>query len=262
MMIGERLAEPPDHAFRPGEVRLAVRDLDLASDDPHGTSLKESRFALRAGEVLGVGGVAGNGQEELLRALSGEARVRSDAIFLGARPAGQLGPNARRRLGLLAAPEERLGHAAAPDLTLAENAFLSGRVRRALTRHGFLRFGRIEAFTREIIRAFDVRTPGTDAKARALSAGTFRNSSSAGRSCRSLRRPRRQPADLGRRCPGRGGDPCGAAGSRRPGRRRARDLPGPRRARRDCRQLRRSRRRPAVAARSRPARSASRRSGG
>jgi general nucleoside transport system ATP-binding protein len=173
MMIGERLAEPPDHAFRPGDVRLAVEGLDLASDDPHGTSLREVSFALRAGEVLGVAGVAGNGQEELLRALSGEARVRADAIRLGARPVGQLGPNARRRLGLLAAPEERLGHAAAPDLTLAENAFLSGRVRRALTRHGFLRFGRIEAFTREIIRAFDVRTPGTDAKARALSGGNL-----------------------------------------------------------------------------------------
>jgi general nucleoside transport system ATP-binding protein len=173
MMIGERLAEPPDHAFEPGAVRLAVRGLDLASEDPHGVSLKDISFELRAGEVLGVAGVAGNGQEELLRALSGEARVRSDAVLLGARPVGRLGPNARRRLGLLAAPEERLGHAAAPDLTLAENAFLSGRVRRALTRNGFLRFGRIEAFARQIVSAFDVRTPGTDAKARALSGGNL-----------------------------------------------------------------------------------------
>ena len=173
MMIGERLAEPPDHAFHPGEVRLAVRDLDLAADDPHGTSLQGISFDLRAGEVLGIAGVAGNGQEELLRALSGEARARRDAVRLGSRPVGHLGPNARRRLGLLAAPEERLGHAAAPDLTLAENALLSGRIRRALTRRGFLRFGRIEAFTREIIRTFDVRTPGTDAKARALSGGNL-----------------------------------------------------------------------------------------
>lgn len=173
MMIGERLAEPPDHRFDPGDSRLSVRNLDLASDHPHGTTLRDITFDIRAGEVLGVAGVAGNGQEELLAALSGERRTPSGMVLIGRRPAGRLGPNARRHLGLLAAPEERLGHAAAPDLTLAENAFLTGRVRRGLDRHGFLRFGRIEAFAREIIRSFDVRTPGTDARARALSGGNL-----------------------------------------------------------------------------------------
>ncbi len=173
MMIGERLVEPPDHRFEPGESRLSVRNLDLPADHPHGTTLSNITFDLRAGEVLGIAGIAGNGQEELFAVLSGERRTAPDTILIGRRPAGRLGPNARRRLGLLAAPEERLGHAAAPDLTLAENAFLAGRVRRGLDRHGFLRFGRIEAFARDIIRAFDVRTPGTDAKARALSGGNL-----------------------------------------------------------------------------------------
>jgi general nucleoside transport system ATP-binding protein len=88
-------------------------------------------------------------------------------------PSGRFGPNARRRLRLLTAPEERLGHAAAPDLTLAENPLLSGRVRRNLTHRGFLRFVRIEAFARETIRSFDVRTPGTNVKAAALPGGNL-----------------------------------------------------------------------------------------
>jgi general nucleoside transport system ATP-binding protein len=173
MMIGERLAEPPDHAFSPGAPRLSLRGLSLPSPDPHGVSLRDITFDLRAGEVLGIAGVAGNGQDELLLALSGERRAPRDALLIDGQPAGQLGPNARRRLGLLAAPEERLGHAAAPAMTLAENAFLSGRVRRRLASGGFLRLGRIEAFAREIVAAFDVRTPGVDARARALSGGNL-----------------------------------------------------------------------------------------
>jgi ABC-type uncharacterized transport system ATPase subunit len=173
MMIGERLADAPAPIGRRGGVRLEVEGLDLPAEDIHGTALRAIGFDLHAGEILGIAGIAGNGQEELLRALSGERRAAAGMIRLDGRPVGHLGPNARRRAGLLAAPEERLGHAAAPDLTLAENAFLSGRIRRRLSRHGFLAFGRIEAFTREIIDAFDVRTPGTDAKARALSGGNL-----------------------------------------------------------------------------------------
>jgi general nucleoside transport system ATP-binding protein len=88
MMIGERLANPIGHDFQPGEVRLAARGLDLPSDDPHGASLRDVSFDLREGEVLGVAGVAGSGQEELLAALSGERRTRRDAIHIGARPVG------------------------------------------------------------------------------------------------------------------------------------------------------------------------------
>jgi simple sugar transport system ATP-binding protein len=136
-------------------------------------SLRDVTLELRAGEVLGIAGVAGNGQDELMLALSGERAVAAETLLIEGRPAGHMRPNARRSLGLLAAPEERLGHAAAPEMTLAENAFLTGQRRMNLARGGFLDFDRIEDFAGAIIRRFDVRTPGTDAKARALSGGNL-----------------------------------------------------------------------------------------
>ena len=77
--------------------------------------IKGISLSLRAGEVLGIAGVAGNGQDELLAALSGERAVPRGMIMLEGADIGPLGPTARRKLGMLAAPEERMGHAAAPD---------------------------------------------------------------------------------------------------------------------------------------------------
>jgi simple sugar transport system ATP-binding protein len=101
------------------------------------------------------------------------ALAPSDALKLNGQPIGQLGPNARRRLGLLAAPEERLGHAAAPDMSLTENALLTGAIREELVSHGFLNWPKTERFAKRIIADFDVRTPGPGNAARALSGGNL-----------------------------------------------------------------------------------------
>ena len=92
---------------------------------------------------------------------------------LRGKPVGNLGPNARRALGMLAAPEERLGHAAAPDMSLTENAVLSGWQREDLTRNGFVLWGKSRGFAETIIQSFDVRTPGPGVAARALSGGNL-----------------------------------------------------------------------------------------
>jgi simple sugar transport system ATP-binding protein len=173
MMVGTVLGTPKrrDHAL--GEIALQVKGLNLASPIPFGTSLKDVNFTLRKGEVLGIAGVAGNGQDELLLALSGELRAAPGAIQIAGADAGHLGPNARRKRGLVAAPEERLGHAAAPDMTLVENALLSGDVRKGLSRRGFINWRAAQAFAAGIVEAFDVRTPGTAVAARALSGGNL-----------------------------------------------------------------------------------------
>ena len=145
----------------------------LSPANPFGTALKDVTLVLRAGQVLGIGGVAGNGQDELLAALSGEARASAGAIRLKGQPIGALGPNARRALGLLCAPEERLGHAAAPAMTLTENAALTGAQRKGLVAGGFVRWPAARRFAEEIIAAFDVRTPGPAVAARALSGGNL-----------------------------------------------------------------------------------------
>jgi simple sugar transport system ATP-binding protein len=175
MMIGAELKTVTRRtASAYGEVRLEVEGLSLASEEVHGTDLKNISFAVKAGEVFGIAGVAGNGQNELLLALAGErladhaSAVRLDGTAVGRRDAGQ-----RRRLGLCAVPEERNGHGAVPGMTLVENAVLSAHHRKKLLSSIFIRAGAAAKFAAEIVKAFDVRTPGTGAAAGSLSGGNL-----------------------------------------------------------------------------------------
>ncbi len=173
MMVGTELRPPTPKAHEKGAVALSVNDLSIASNTAFGVSLKNLSLEVQEGEVLGIGGVAGNGQDELLAALSGELRGPTAAITLNAASIGHLGPDARRAMGLLAAPEERLGHAAAPDMSLVENAALTGRVRQGLTNKGFINWRKSRAFADKVIESFDVRTPGSVNAARSLSGGNL-----------------------------------------------------------------------------------------
>jgi simple sugar transport system ATP-binding protein len=173
LMVGQTLTPPARSAKPKGPVALEVTKLTARSPNPFGTGLKDVSFAVRRGEILGIAGVAGNGQDELLIALSGELRTAPEAVRIDGKPVGDLGPNERRRAGLVAAPEERLGHAAAPDMSLTENALLSGAIRQELVRGGFIDWGKTRAFAEQVVKAFDVRTPGVGVAARALSGGNL-----------------------------------------------------------------------------------------
>ena len=173
LMVGSTLKTPERVAKAPGPVALELTGLSVASPSAFGTALKNVSVQVSQGEVLGIGGVAGNGQDELLAVLSGEICAPRDAVKLDGKGIGTLGPTARRALGLLSAPEERLGHAAAPDMSLTENAMLTGSVREGLERRGFLKWGAAQEFAERIIKDFDVRTPGPGNAARALSGGNL-----------------------------------------------------------------------------------------
>ncbi len=173
MMVGETLHAPMRANATLGGIALSVDHLCLPAATHFGTALKDVHFCVRKGEVLGIGGVAGNGQDELLAALSGETLTAAQTIRLGPDAIGALGPNPRRALGLLTAPEERLGHAAAPDMSLTENALLTGAIRENLVNYGLISWPRTRAFARAIIKDYDVRTPGPATPARALSGGNL-----------------------------------------------------------------------------------------
>lgn len=173
MMVGSTLHTPEREAKDPGEVVLSIKSLSAPAPHRFGTALKDISIDVRAGEVLGIGGVAGNGQDELVAALSGEMRTGAGMVSLNGQSIGHLMPNARRARGLCAAPEERNGHAAAPDMSLTENATLTGTVRMGLTRNGFVQWHKARSFAEEVIKAFDVRTPGPDNAARSLSGGNL-----------------------------------------------------------------------------------------
>lgn len=172
LMIG---ADPPRLAPQParsGAAVLRLRGLSLARAQPFGVDLVDLHCELRAGEVLGIAGVSGNGQQELLRALSGEdRRARAASIELAGRAAGALGPQQRRALGLHVVPEERLGRGAVPALSLAQNLLLTRS--EALGRCGWIRVGRLRAQAARIIARFGVQAGGPQALAASLSGGNL-----------------------------------------------------------------------------------------
>ncbi|WP_233490588.1 ABC transporter ATP-binding protein [Paracoccus sediminilitoris] len=173
MMVGGEMRDIDRSGRQAGDVLLTVRDLSLPAPSAEGTALKSVSLDLRAGQILGIGGVAGNGQEELLAALTGEVRARPGTITLEGADLSHLPPEQRRKAGLLTAPEDRLGHAAVPDFSLTENTLLTAGARKGLVRNGMVDHRAARSFAESVISAFDVRTPGPHVAARALSGGNL-----------------------------------------------------------------------------------------
>jgi simple sugar transport system ATP-binding protein len=173
MMIGTTLVRPVRGATQAGPVRLAVEGLTLPRSGPFGVALEDISFEVRAGEILGIAGVAGNGQGELVQALAGVQPAAHGAIRLDGRGIGGESPAVRRALGLAVVPEERLGTASVPGMSLVENTLLAASPRRPLAARGLIDWRQAAAFAGEVVTAFDVRTPGVGAAARSLSGGNL-----------------------------------------------------------------------------------------
>jgi general nucleoside transport system ATP-binding protein len=172
LMIG---AEPPRLLHRPanlGAVALGVRALELPKLDHFGVSLSQLDLEVRAGEIVGIAGVSGNGQPELMAALSGEdTRAPAGSIALFGADVARASPTARRRAGLHFVPEERLGRGAVPALSLAQNTLLTRTT--LLGRAGWLRLGRIRELAQSLIARFRVKAKGPEAAAKSLSGGNL-----------------------------------------------------------------------------------------
>jgi len=155
------------------DVFLQVRGLSRVSEDPFGVDLKNINLDVHAGEIVGVAGVAGNGQEELLAALSGEDIVANhDAIHFPSGAVGHLCPQQRREKGLAFVPEERLGRGAVPEMSLHDNALLTGFLS-GLVKKGFISRSQTEDFAQKVIKDYKVKTPGTHTQAQSLSGGNL-----------------------------------------------------------------------------------------
>jgi len=174
-MMGAELATTVRQiGHKPGPVKLRVNALNIDSDDDLGIPLKGIQFEVRAGEILGIAGVAGNGQDELLKALSGETLAQTaGAVVIDQQPCGYLGPNQRRMLGMSSIPEERLGHGAVPGMSLDDNGLLTAFQRLKFLNKGFINGSASRAFAEQIIRRFDVKSNGTQAPASSLSGGNL-----------------------------------------------------------------------------------------
>jgi simple sugar transport system ATP-binding protein len=175
MMVGADIGEVRGVSGRSATVpRLVIHHLSLKPDDPHGTRLDDISLEVRGGEILGIAGVAGNGQDELFAVLSGERLSnRDDAIVIDGLAAGALGVSARRRLGAAVVPEERLGQGTAPRMTLSENALLTGHAASGMVKRGFVDKPATLAAVDRTTESFDVRKAKRDPEAVSLSGGNL-----------------------------------------------------------------------------------------
>ena len=178
LMIGSQPPELQVRAHTPGAEVLRVGGLSLPALDPFGVDLQGIDLSVRAGEIVGIAGVSGNGQRELLFALSGEdTRAPAASIQIEGQPVGRRHPNTRRALGLHFVPEERLGRGAVPSLSLAQNLLLTRQ--EAVADHGWrgwmgwLDLARLREQAADIIERYRVKAGGPDAAARSLSGGNL-----------------------------------------------------------------------------------------
>jgi len=157
-----------------GPEKLVVSGLSIPASGPFGIALKDIGFRVRSGEIFGIAGVAGNGQNALTLALSGEVPSETpEAIKVDGVAYGQASAKQRRQAGISAVPEERNGHAAVPEFSLADNAVLTARDRRGLAHGGLIDARAARAYASEVIDRVAVKATGPGAVADSLSGGNL-----------------------------------------------------------------------------------------
>lgn len=173
MMIGRDLPDY-EHPMYVGESKpvFEVKQLQVKAQDIFGTSLHDIALSVHTGEILGIAGISGNGQAELLMALSGEIITQKDKITMHGQAIGHLNAGQRRALGFGFVPEERLGRGAVPAMSLTQNALLTA-FREGFTRYGLVNYQKARQFAQACIEKFKVKASGTEAAARSLSGGNL-----------------------------------------------------------------------------------------
>lgn len=175
LMLGTRVA-PPRRAVTAAQAdRLVVSGVSVATTQTFGFDLRDVNLTVRGGEILGIAGIAGNGQGELMKVFTGETTIPDQpaAVRVDGAAVAHLGPIQRRQNGMAFVPEERNGHAAALGMALTENAFLTGFKKLRLTLGGVIRFGRTLDYTQRVLDTYNVRTTGPGADAGSLSGGNL-----------------------------------------------------------------------------------------
>lgn len=173
LMVGrEVLFQVDKHEAIPDRPVLQVRDLRVRNERGllavNGVSL-----TVRRGEILGLAGVSGNGQDELADALAGVRAIEAGEIILEGEACSRMRPRQLIEHGIVQIPADRLANGVIADLSVAENAVLPNYYRRPFARFGVLDWCRIREFGRRLIREYDIRGAGPDTAAGWLSGGNL-----------------------------------------------------------------------------------------
>jgi len=175
LMVGREIdvARPLEQPRRLADVRtLEVDGLTVAGDRGE-LAVKDVSFAIREGEIVGVAGVAGNGQRELAEAVSGMRDIRAGSVRIAGRRLRGGDPREAIRAGVGHVPEDRLGTGLAPSLSVTSNVVIKTYRRRSFSRGPLLALRRMREAAVGIIRRYDVKTPGPGTPVRNLSGGNL-----------------------------------------------------------------------------------------
>ncbi|OCJ07464.1 sugar ABC transporter ATP-binding protein [Rhizobium sp. AC27/96] len=169
LMVGHRVTRPTREASTPGDIALEARDITVKIGGVE--RLKKVSFHLRAGEILGIIGVSGNGQAALGQVLSGILGRTSGELLLFGEPIGDLDVTAVIDAGIGRIPEDRNRDGAIGEMAIWENAVLERLP--AFSKRGLVDRKAATAFAQEIIDAFDVRGGNPTSRTRLLSGGNM-----------------------------------------------------------------------------------------
>ncbi len=173
MMIGKKLIQLARSNITTGQNIFSINNLNRKSEDMFGVDLHDISLAIKEGSIVGIAGVAGNGQDELMQLLIGEVEAPTDTLVFKGEDIGQLNSHQRRQLSIFFIPEERLGHGAVPDMGLNENMLLSRPQQSEMTSYGVINWHNVEKLTQQVIDDFNVQTRSSKMLAKSLSGGNL-----------------------------------------------------------------------------------------
>lgn len=173
LMLGDDLTlEHELPSGRPGEVRLQLRDVMLNAGGQFGMALQNINLELRSGEILGLAGVAGNGQDELVSLIHGELAADGGLLTLDGQSIAGQSQVQRRRKGLATVPADRMGRGSVASLSLTENQLLTGYVTHGV-HHYLVKWRSVRKRAAHIIHQYGVKAGGPDELAGSLSGGNL-----------------------------------------------------------------------------------------
>jgi general nucleoside transport system ATP-binding protein len=171
MMVGRKVILQVEKGdAHPGEPVLTVEDLEVDDDLRHHV-VRGLSLTVQAGEILGVAGVQGNGQRELVEALTGLRRAKNGRILLEGKDVTHKSPRHITELGVAHIPEDREKHGLVGPYSIADNMVLNRYFRRPYARGIVMNHDRIRQESKALVAEYDVRTPSVDTPARNLSGG-------------------------------------------------------------------------------------------
>ena len=173
MMVGRKVSFAVDKKpAKPGDPALTVQNVTVAGRKGHKDAVNNVSFTVRKGEIVGIAGIDGNGQSELVYALTGLSPTLKGKVLLGVKDITDASVRRRNDMGVSHIPEDRHKYGLVLDYTLAENLVFKSYYTPEFERGGFLRFAQINRHADKLIEQFDIRSgQGGATIARSMSGG-------------------------------------------------------------------------------------------